>query len=254
MENARIRELLVPFLGGENLDDVQLRSISIYIDILLRWNARMNLTAVRRPEKIITRHFGESLFLARHLFPDRGVLTSHAGSAPGGSPHSIADPGQAVGPGLRPGYLQPGHLPQGSPAALRAADLGSGAGFPGLPLKLWRTDLLLTLIESSHKKATFLRELIRALTLTGIDVFAGRAESLSSASFDLVTMRAVEHFEESLAAAALLARPGGRVALLIGRSQALRLETLQPRLRWQDVIPVPQSQQRVAVIGTREPG
>lgn len=246
MDNARIRELLAPFLTGENLDDVQLRNISIHIDMLLRWNARMNLTAVRRPEEIITRHFGESLFLARHLFPDRGVVNSHAGSAQGGSPHSIADPGQAV--------AQPGHFPQDSPAALRAADLGSGAGFPGLPLKLWRTDLLLTLIESSHKKATFLRELIRALTLTGIDVFAGRAESLSSASFDLVTMRAVEHFEESLAAAALLARPGGRVALLIGRSQALRLETLQPRLRWQDVIPVPQSQQRVAVIGTREPG
>jgi 16S rRNA (guanine527-N7)-methyltransferase len=248
MEIARIRELLAPFLEGNSLDDSQLQIISTYIDILRRWNARVNLTAVRDPDEMVTRHFGESLFLARHLFPDRGVLDSHAGSLPGVMPDSTVAPGLTAG--LRPGHV--GNSPQGSPPAPRAADLGSGAGFPGIPLKLWRPDLRLTLIESNHKKATFLREIIRSLTLTDIDVFAGRAETLPDASFDLVTMRAVERFEESLAAAAALVRPGGRAGLLIGRSQALSLEALLPHFQWQHGIPVPQSLHRLVVIGRRE--
>ena len=78
MELARIAALLEPYLDGE-LTPSQLDQISTYIDLLLRWNARINLTAIRNPEEIVTRHFGESLFLARHLFPpsreERGERT-----------------------------------------------------------------------------------------------------------------------------------------------------------------------------------
>jgi 16S rRNA (guanine527-N7)-methyltransferase len=214
MEKAHIRELLAPFLGGNGLGEAQLGNISIYIDILLRWNARMNLTAVRERDEIITRHFGESFFLARHLFP---AVSSARNESP-----------------------------------FRAADLGSGAGFPGIPLKIWRTDLDVTLIESNQKKATFLREVIRALTLTNIDVFDGRAETLPVSSFDLVTMRAVERFEEAMSAAARLVATGGRIGLLIGEAQTLRLHALQPHFQWQDGVPVPQSRQRIVVIGKRE--
>ena len=82
MHPARIAELLQPFLSapchsgsakaGEEsgvLSATQLQSISTYIDMLLHWNARINLTAIRDEEEIVTRHFGESLFAARHLFP-----------------------------------------------------------------------------------------------------------------------------------------------------------------------------------------
>src|SRR6202171_1356500 len=72
MDLARISELLQPFLGTDTAqqpDDTLCHNISTYIDILLRWNARINLTAIRNPEEIVTRHFGESLFAARHLFP-----------------------------------------------------------------------------------------------------------------------------------------------------------------------------------------
>ena len=68
MAPARISALLQPFLEAP-LSPVQLDQISTYIDLLLRWNARINLTAIRDPEHIVPRHFGESLFLARHLFP-----------------------------------------------------------------------------------------------------------------------------------------------------------------------------------------
>src|SRR5712692_5261342 len=68
MDTARIAVLLQPFLEP-SLPESMLDQISTYIDLLLRWNARINLTAVRHPEEIVTRHFGESFFLARHLFP-----------------------------------------------------------------------------------------------------------------------------------------------------------------------------------------
>ena len=69
MDTARIAALLEPFLL-QPLPDAALEQISTYIDLLRRWNARINLTAVRSPEAIVTRHFGESFFLARHLFPE----------------------------------------------------------------------------------------------------------------------------------------------------------------------------------------
>jgi 16S rRNA (guanine527-N7)-methyltransferase len=69
LDTARIAALLDPYLE-QSLPTSQLDQISTYIDLLLRWNARINLTAIRRPEEIVTRHFGESFFLARHVFPD----------------------------------------------------------------------------------------------------------------------------------------------------------------------------------------
>src|SRR5271166_1352435 len=68
MDTARIAALLEPFLE-QPLSPSHLDQVSIYIDLLLRWNARINLTAIRKEEEIVTRHFGESFFLARHLFP-----------------------------------------------------------------------------------------------------------------------------------------------------------------------------------------
>src|SRR5215471_12162858 len=68
MHGRHIAELLKPFLRRD-LSPEQLGGISMYIDILLKWNRKMNLTAVRRPEELVTRHFGESLFAAQHIFP-----------------------------------------------------------------------------------------------------------------------------------------------------------------------------------------
>jgi 16S rRNA (guanine527-N7)-methyltransferase len=62
-----IRELLSPYLASSNLTEELLGQLSAYLDLLLRWNARVNLTAIRRPEEIVRRHFGESLFTGAHL-------------------------------------------------------------------------------------------------------------------------------------------------------------------------------------------
>lgn len=136
------------------------------------------------------------------------------------------------------------------------ADIGSGAGFPGIPIKLWAPTVSLTLIESNHKKATFLREVARALTLMDIDIETVRAESLSGGTFDLVTLRAVERFETVLAVAAGLVAPGGRLALLIGSSQFNKARInfsagLLAEFIWSDPLPTPASRSRILAVAHR---
>jgi len=215
MHPVRIAELLEPFLGpasDQRLTTNDLQRISTYIDILQHWNARINLTAIRDEEEIVTRHFGESLFAARYLFPTRSASSA-------------------------------------SPAAkaVELADVGSGAGFPGIPIKLWAPGVSLTLIESNQKKATFLKEVTRALTLTDVNVQTSRAESVTGASFDVVILRAVERFESILPLAARLVAPGGGLALLIGQTQFPSAQAILPDLDWSQPISVPTSKSRVLV-------
>jgi 16S rRNA (guanine527-N7)-methyltransferase len=67
LTEARIAELLGPYIDAIDLQSSIYGKLSQYLDLLLRWNARTNLTAIREPEEIVRRHFGESLFAARHL-------------------------------------------------------------------------------------------------------------------------------------------------------------------------------------------
>lgn len=224
MEKTRIAELLRPFLTWD-LSDRQLGSISIYIDILLKWNQRMNLTAVRESDEIVTRHFGESLFAAQELFP------AHVGTA---APRASG-----------------GTRDEAKRDALTVVDVGSGAGFPGLPIKIWAAQIRLTLIESNHKKATFLKEAVRTLGLEAVDVFDGRAETFPAASAEVVTLRAVERFEDVLPIAAGLAKLGGCLALLIGNTQIERAKAGVMDLRWEAAIPVPLSNNRVLLIAEK---
>jgi len=232
MQSDRIAELLQPFLPVP-LVESQLQAISTYIDILLRWNARINLTAVRQPEEIVTRHFGESLFAARHLFPE---------AEPPNAPAR-----QSI---LRPPQPSAAFEPSGEKNSTRLVDIGSGAGFPGLPIKIWSPHTHVTLIESNHKKAGFLREISRTLTLTDVDVFGGRAEDFQ-ASADPVTLRAVERFEHVLPIAANLVAPHGRLALLIVRRQMDSLAKIAHTFQWSEPVPIPLSEARILLIGHR---
>jgi 16S rRNA (guanine527-N7)-methyltransferase len=215
MHTTRIAELLQPFLGsadGQRLATNDLQNISTYIDLLLRWNARINLTAIRNEEDIVIRHFGEALFAARHLFPE--CRREH-------------------------------------PRSCTLVDVGSGAGFPGLPIKVWATHIHLTLIESNQKKATFLREVIRALTLTDINVFPGRAEAYPNPPADVVTLRAVERFDTTLPIAARLVTPKGRLALLISQAQLAPIHDLAPNFVWSNPIKIPLSSSRCLAVGVK---
>ena len=238
VDAARIAQLLAPFLNGAQLTDEQLNIISTYIDLLLQWNTRINLTSIRNREEIVARHFGESLFAARHLFslsnchPERGMhqtkpTTSHIGTAAPGCP---AERNSAEFPDL--------------------LDLGSGAGFPGLPIKIWAPHLKATLIESNQKKGTFLREVCRAITLTDVNVIAARADAYTGPSASTVTLRAVERFDSVLPTARRLLAPGGRLALLIGTSQLDQAHQICSDLAWSAPLPIPLSTSRILLLGT----
>jgi 16S rRNA (guanine527-N7)-methyltransferase len=205
MDAAHISAQLAPFLPAA-LSAAQLEQVRAYLDLLVRWNAKTNLTAVRSPEEMLTRHFGESFFAAAHLVQEE--------------------------------------VPQ------TALDLGSGAGFPGLPLAIYSPETKVTLVESQNKKATFLKEVVRALALKNATVVADRGETLQGKQkANLVTMRAVEKFAQSAALAASLLQPEGRLALLIGAAQADDAARLLPGLNWKPAVPLPGSTTRVLRVG-----
>ena len=157
------------------ISDTVLQQLELLLDLLLKWNARTNLTSIRDPEQIVQRHFGESIFLARaarhHLHADATVI-----------------------------------------------DFGSGAGFPGIPLQILYPELRVTLAESQGKKVAFLHEAVRGLNLRA-EVWGQRVEAMpSSKIFDLVTMRAVDKWEEASRAARLRLSAGGTLAQLVSES------------------------------------
>jgi 16S rRNA (guanine527-N7)-methyltransferase len=230
------------------LSPKQLHKISTYIDLLLHWNARINLTAVRQPEEIVTRHFGESLFAARHLFP--GGTSAEAGFRPG-QERSFALP-MELGSHHPETVSARASANDQPPTADDVVDVGSGAGFPGLPIKIWAPHIHLTLIESNQKKSTFLREVARSLTLTNVDVFSARAEEYTIGSADVVTLRAVEHFETALPIAARLIAPSGRMAILVGSAQADAAPRLTPALSWSPPRAIPLSARRILLTATNK--
>lgn len=190
-----LKPYLVPMLGVRELPlrTEVFAALSAYLELLLRWNARTNLTGIREPDEIVRRHFGESLLLGR-LCPEdtRTVL-----------------------------------------------DLGSGAGFPGLPMQLAWPALAVTLAESQGKKAAFLREVVRELHLS-TEIWSGRAEVLAGERrFDLVAMRAVDRMTDAVGIARQLAPE----LLLLTTSGAVHASGMQVVVS----VPVPGSASSVAV-------
>ncbi len=203
---GEVRRLLTPF--GVSPGDGELDNIMVYLELLLRWNERINLTAVRRPEDCIRRHFGESMFLSRWM--------------------------ELKG---------------------RLLDVGSGAGFPGLALKLVADDLAVLLLEPVAKKRSFLKEVVRCCSLKGVEVRRERLDqfgrSAGSARFDMVTVRAVGGLPDLIPIARRCLAPGGKLCLWIGRGQCSALVHESVPLVWSEPIPIPLSESRVLLIGER---
>ena len=115
-----------------------------------------------------------------------------------------------------------------SPSA-RVVDVGAGAGLPGLPLKLVYPDLHLTLVESTGKKANFLRHMVDTLALAGVDVVTGRAEELGHnpelrGSFDLALARGLARLPTLLEYTLPFTRGGGLVAAWKHGGEGLKAE------------------------------
>lgn len=181
--------------------------IQQYIKTLLRWNEKLNLTAIRDPLEILYRHFCESMFAARAIPVDKG----------------------------------------------RLADIGSGPGFPGIPLKIIRPELELCLVESNIKKGTFLAEVVRELQLTNTRVLISRYEELGEelAPLDYVCSRAVGEFQPFLEWAASERVQAREVVLWIGGRDLEEVRKLR-NWEWMEPILIPKSLQRYLLVGKKQ--
>ena len=200
LSQNRLLELLRPF--GVNLSDSQAAQTLNYLHLLLRWNEKINLTAIRDPEEAVTRHFGESLFPATHL-QLRGTLL----------------------------------------------DIGTGAGFPGLALKIVFPDLAVTLLEPVTKKRAFLKEAVRVCGFTEVSIRGERLEDLVAASdplnFELATMRAVGNLEVLVPLAAKALKSSGKCLLWLSSEQGANLGSINSGLNWGQPLKMPISQTEI---------
>ena len=163
-----IREILEDSrLDIPPVNQFTISQFKVYLDLLVKWNQKINLTSEKAPQKILERHIFDSLQYARAL--------------------SFKD---------------------------EIADIGSGAGFPGIPLKIIYPDLKIVLIEGQRKRFSFLESAILKLGLEGIRVINERAEKMLPSVFvEAVIFRAVSDINNCLALAAPFLKIGGEVML-----------------------------------------
>ncbi len=109
----------------------------------------------------------------------------------------------------------------------RWADLGSGAGFPGVALAARHPDLSVTLVESRQRRAAFLDQVVAATGLAGLEVFHGRAEALDDGSFDGVISRAYRPPLDYLADARRVLVSGGVAVLLLAQQEVPQVPGLE---------------------------
>ncbi|HZS55685.1 MAG TPA: 16S rRNA (guanine(527)-N(7))-methyltransferase RsmG [Bryobacteraceae bacterium] len=196
--SAEFSRLLDPVLHALQIDlnDRQRKLLEHHFGLLLRWNQKINLTSLRDPEEIVTRHFGESLFLA-------SALPSGCGSL---------------------------------------IDVGSGAGFPGIPIAVYHPDWQVTLAESVGKRAVFLKEATRYLA--NVSVWHGRFEDMKGC-FEWAAVRALRLMELERA----LKQRAAKIAVLVSNRQIQELSTIRD-ITWSAPLLMPWDPGRALVLGS----
>lgn len=132
-----------------NLSDIKLEQFYTYMNLLIEWNKKINLTTIIEPKEIIIKHFVDCGTILKYLKDDENII-----------------------------------------------DIGTGAGFPGIPIKILNENLNVTLVDSLNKRITFLNEVCIALDLENIELIHSRAEDLAKnksyrENFDKSVSRAV---------------------------------------------------------------
>ena len=173
-----------------------LEKLSRYLELLVHWNRRVNLTGLKNPRTIVRRLFGESLYLA-NVIELKGWLV----------------------------------------------DVGSGAGFPGLAVKLVSPELRLTLVEARRKKCAFLKEVVRQCGFAEVEVVAERFETWAGSLLPqrrpgVITTRAVDIAPELLQIIKKLLAPGGSLVLFTTRQLAANIARA-PGWEWLPFEPYP---------------
>lgn len=132
-----------------DINEEQANKFYKYMELLLEWNEKMNLTAITEPDEVILKHFIDSITVEKYINKEAKII-----------------------------------------------DVGTGAGFPGIPLSIIRNDLNITLMDSLNKRIKFLDEVVEKNNLINVDTVHSRAEELARNTdyrekFDVATSRAV---------------------------------------------------------------
>ena len=159
---------------GINLSEIQLKQFYNYMNLLIEWNKKVNLTAITEPDEIILKHFVDSLTISKYISDGTKVV-----------------------------------------------DVGTGAGFPGIPLKIVRQDVDITLLDSLQKRINFLDEVINELNLEKITTVHSRVEDFGKnkkyrEEFDIATSRAVANLSTLSEYLLPLVKVGGKVISMKG--------------------------------------
>lgn len=195
------------------LSNQQLEQFYLYMNLLLEWNGKINLTAITDPKEIILKHFIDSITIAPYLKNAQSIL-----------------------------------------------DIGTGAGFPGIPLAILENSKDFVLMDSLNKRIIFLQEVIQNIALTRVQAIHGRAEELGKEKehrehYDLVTSRAVAKLNILLEYMLPFVKVGGRCICM--KSQEIEeeleeakqaIELLGGKLERVDEIILPESDVKRKII------
>lgn len=176
MEYEEFKEKLTEKLRKIQIDisDIQIKQFYDYMNLLIEWNKKINLTAIIEPDEIILKHFIDSLTINNEIKKGDKI-----------------------------------------------ADIGTGAGFPGIPIKILNPENEVVLIDSLNKRLIFLDEVINKLGLQNISIVHARAEEIGHnkmyrEQFDIVTSRAVAKLNVLLEYMKPLTKIGGKCICLKG--------------------------------------
>ena len=171
------------------INDEQIKSFEKYMNLLLEWNEKINLTAITQPEEIKLKHFVDSLTVLKYINDDDKVI-----------------------------------------------DIGTGAGFPGIPLKIMNENTKITLLDSLNKRINFLNIVIETLNLRNIQAIHGRAEEIARnklyrEKYDVAVSRAVANLSTLTEYMLPFVKIGGKCICMKGANVNEELERAQNAIK-----------------------
>lgn len=167
---------------NEEITDEQINNFYTYMNLLIEWNEKMNLTAITEPKEIVIKHFIDSMTILNYIEDNSKIV-----------------------------------------------DVGTGAGFPGIPLKITNNTLDVTLLDSLNKRLVFLNEVINELKLTDIKTVHSRVEEAGKnkeyrEKYDIATSRAVANLNILVEYMLPLIKIGGKCICMKGPEVKEELE------------------------------
>lgn len=167
----------------------QLEQFFVYMNLLIEWNEKMNLTAIVEPNEIILKHFIDSITILKEIDNNSKII-----------------------------------------------DVGTGAGFPGVPLSIMNPTLKITLADSLNKRLIFLQEVINQLGLRNIEIIHARAEELGQSKkyredFDVATSRAVANLSTLSEYLIPLVKKGGKIISMKAGGAQEEIETAKKAIK-----------------------